>query len=270
MSARKARAAEEPGLYQDPEIYDILHAPGTAPEVGTFVRVWKRLGAGSPMVALEPACGTGRALGVLERAGWKVMGFDANEGMVRYARRATGVRGGIFVGRFDDFEQNVKAGSVGLALCPINSVRHVASDLEMVRHLRGVGKSLHRCGIYGVGISLSAYGLEGPTEDVWIGARKPVRVKQVVSFTPAMGSGSAKQRAERVDSVLEIKVGRKVEVRASSYSLLSYSREQWESVIRRAGLRVLGVVNEQSRNFDPGAIGYAIWILARADHPLAR
>jgi hypothetical protein len=156
---------------------------------------------------------------------------------------------------------------VGLAFCPINSIRHVASDAEMVRHLKRVKSCLHPSGVYVVGISLSAYGLEMPTEDIWIGSRRGVRVKQVVSFIPAVGDRTARERAEQVHSVLEIRKGRTVETRSSSYTLLSYSRAQWEAVIRRAGLRVVARTQEQGRAYDPGAIGYALWVLGRRPSP---
>ncbi|MBS0189937.1 MAG: class I SAM-dependent methyltransferase [Planctomycetes bacterium] len=258
----------EVGLYTDPEIYDILHAPGTNAEVATFVHLWNRLAREAPKTALEPACGTGRCLQVLRRRGFRVRGFDISLPMIRYARRRHGLGSAVFVAGLDDFAQRIRPGSIGLALCPINSIRHVASDAEMIRHLRAVARVLHPGGVYAVGISLSAYGLEAPTEDVWRGSRAGVGVKQIVSYTPAAGERGARRRAENVVSVLEVRRGRKVDVRSSSYSLLSYSRGQWESVIGRSGLRVLGIVNEQSRNFDPGAIGYAIWVLARPEHPL--
>lgn len=273
MNGRSVATGAAKGLYQDPAIYDVLHEPGTASEIRTLLRVWSRVGAGSPRTALEPACGTGRYLERLAHAGWSVEGFDADLAMVRFARerlaeqRLRGWR--VWQGRFDDFGAGVRAGSVGLAFCPINSIRHVASDAEMLRHLKLVRRSLAPGGIYAVGMSLSAYGLEAPTEDVWSGSRRGVRVKQIVSYTPAAGGTNRFDRAERVDSVLEIRQGGRVEIRSSSYSLLSYSREQWETVINRSGMRTIGMVNEFASTFDPGRIGYAIWLLGRPDHPLA-
>lgn len=261
------------GLYEDPEIYDILHEPGTDSEVRTMVRVWQRVSGDSPRTALEPACGTGRYLERLARAGWKVRGFDVDPAMVRYSRERLQERKSpdwrVWKGRFDAFGNKVTKGSIGLAFCPINSIRHVASDAEIGRHLKLIRRALAPTGVYAVGISLSAYGLEAPTEDVWTGARRGVSVKQVVSYTPAGGSSNRLARGERVDSVLEIRHRGKVEIRSSSYSLLSYSREQWEAVIDKSGMRVIGMVNEFATKFDPGRIGYAIWLLARPEHPLA-
>lgn len=264
-----AADARDEHLYADPAIYDILHAPGTADEVRTLVGVHRRFASGAPKVALEPACGSGRYFPGLIRRGFEVHGFDADPGMVRYAKRAA-PEATIRTGRFDTFSTvgligrgAGRVGKVGLAFCPINSIRHVASDAEMVRHLKRVKSCLHPEGVYVVGISLSAYGLEMPTEDVWTGSRRGVRVKQVVSFIPASGDRTARERAEQVHSVLEIRKGRAVETRSSSYTLLSYSREQWEAVIRRAGLRVIARTQEQGRVYDPGAIGYALWVMGR-------
>ena len=240
------------------------------------MRVWKRVGQGSPRVALEPACGTGRYLERLALAGWSVLGFDHDVEMVRFARARLRAIDGVSASscrvwrdRFDVFGKKVRARSVGLAFCPINSVRHVASDAEIVRHFRMMRKALAPAGVYAIGISLSVYGAEAPSEDVWRASRRGVAVKQLVSYTPALGGTSARRRAERVDSVLEIRRGRKTEIRSGSYDLLSFSREQWERAIERSGLRVIGIVNESAERFDPGKLGYAIWLLARPEHPLA-
>lgn len=261
-------------MYDDPAIYDILHEPGTASEVRMLVRVWKRVCQNSPRFALEPACGTGRYLERFARAGWSVAGFDSDESMVGFARArlraiGSGTTRRVWRDRFDTFGAKVRAGSVGLAFCPINSIRHVASDAELVRHFRMIRRALAPGGVYAVGISLSVYGAEGPTEDVWKGTRKGISVKQVVSYTPSPGRVTARERAERVVSVLEIRRGKKTEIRSGSYDLLSFSREQWERAIGRSGLRVIGIVNESARRFDPGKLGYAIWLLARPEHPLA-
>lgn len=273
MSRANESAEGSDGLYKDPIVYDILHEPGTDAEIRMLERVWWRVSASSPRTALEPACGTGRYLERMVRAGWKVQGFDIDPAMVKFSRsrmRARSTSGWrVWEDAFDTFGSKIKAGAVGLAFCPINSIRHVSSDSEMVRHLKAIRRVLAPSGIYAVGISLSAYGLEAPTEDVWTGARRGVRVKQVVSYTPAAGGSNRSDRAERVDSVLEIRRQRRVEIRSSSYTLLSYSREQWEAVIAKSGLRTIGMVNEFASKFDPGRIGYAIWLLATPEHPLA-
>lgn len=273
MSRAGGVGTDSDGLYKDPIVYDILHEPGTDAEIRMLERVWWRVSASSPRTALEPACGTGRYLTRMARAGWSVRGFDIDPAMVKFSRErlreqnASGWR--VWADRFDTFGSRVKAGSIGLAFCPINSIRHVASDAELTRHLKQIRRVLAPSGVYAVGISLSAYGLEAPTEDVWSGSRRGVRVKQVVSYTPAKGGSNRSDRAERVDSVLEIRQRGRVEIRSSSYSLLSYSREQWEAAIAKSGLRIIGMVNEFASKFDPGRIGYAIWLLATPDHPLA-
>lgn len=273
VSRADASGINSDGLYKDPTVYDILHEPGTDAEIRMLERVWWRVSAESPRTALEPACGTGRYLTRMARAGWAVRGFDIDPAMVKFSRerlRAQNTSGWrVWADRFDTFGGRIKAGSIGLAFCPINSIRHVSSDAELVRHLKAIRRVLAPNGVYAVGISLSAYGLEAPTEDVWSGSRRGVRIKQVVSYTPAAGGSNRRNRAERVDSVLEIRQRGRVEIRSSSYSLLSYSREQWEAAIAKSGMRTIGMVNEFASEFDPGRIGYAIWLLATPEHPLA-
>ncbi|MBK7403044.1 MAG: class I SAM-dependent methyltransferase [Phycisphaerales bacterium] len=90
-------ASTRSGLYDDPEIYDILHAPGTRAEVDGLEaiegRYVDRSRCGGARRWLEPACGSGRYIREAARRGIEAVGFDLSPGMIEYARRHAG-RGG--------------------------------------------------------------------------------------------------------------------------------------------------------------------------------
>lgn len=259
--SRAARGvdADPIGLYLDAEVYDILHAPGTRGEVDGLVRTARRfVERRGPLTWLEPACGTGRYLRALAARGHRVMGFDREESMVRYAReRVRSARAQVFVGEMTGFAAQVKR-PVDVAFNLINTIRHLGSDQEMVDHLTEIRSVLRAGGVYLVGIGLTAYGMEFATEDVWAGTRGRVRVKQVVEYVPARGRG----RKEWVYSHLVIRrAGQREEHRDSAYWLRCYSEGQWRRVIRRAGFEVRGVVNDRGEDVDPAPCGYAVWVL---------
>lgn len=254
------------GFYSDALIYDILHAQGTAEDVNLLVRLLKRLNRwpASPRV-FEPACGTGRYLRALSRSGARTIGLDLSEPMIEFARsRArSGARGPaprFIVGDMTRLEDHLRPRSLDAAFCLINSIRHVPSDAAMVRHLTGVRVALKPRGAYVVGISMSAPGMEFPSEDVWTGRRGAIHVQQNISYVPPT---TPRDRWEQVHSHLTITRGRaEPEHRDSRYRLRCYTTTQWEQVIARAGLEVLATTDQHGRPSGRPLLGYHLWVLS--------
>lgn len=253
------------GFYEDPVVFDILHASGTAAEVRGLERLarlfCRRHGRGSTW--LEPACGTGRYLRAAARRGTNVIGFDLSPAMVRYAkeayrRRPADGRARFLVADMTRFAN--RTGRVDFAFCPINTIRHLETDADMVRHLREVGRVLRPGAVYAVGLSTTAYGVEAPAEDVWEGRRGACHVKQIAAYLPP---ASPANRFEKVFSHLVITRGRREEHRDHAYRLRCFSGEQWTRVVRRSGLRIEAVTDDRGDPHSPGLFGYAVYILTR-------
>jgi SAM-dependent methyltransferase len=275
----RVTSTETVSFYSDARVYDILHGPGTLDDLKMLERVERiaaRAGrAKSGRVAvlkpsrtwLEPACGSGRYLIAVAKRGRKVIGFDLEPAMIDYCnacaaklvpaerRRCT-----FAVADMTDFAAIAPKGSVSFAFNLINTIRHLPTDAAMVAHLKQVKAALQRGGVYVVGLSLSAYGLETATEDVWSGKRGATTVTQVVQYEPPVGLRGG-SRVERVFSVVTVKSPKGEEQFSSTYGLRTYSRAQWERVIERAGMRVARIVDGDGHDHEPGALGYAIWVL---------
>jgi len=261
-------------FYADPLVYDVLHGPGTAAEVGVLRKMAARFVArrASPLW-LEPACGTARYLLHAAKFGIRGVGFDLSEAMVEYAReraRALGVSRKVRL-RAASMESFVEAcglreGSVDFAFNMINTIRHLDSDRAMLAHFGEVARVLRPQGAYVVGLSLSAYGLEPPTEDVWSGKRGKLSVSQVVQYIPPGGGGGDArrgegQRQERVVSHLTVRrLGEERHV-DSTYALRSYSLSQWERLVERSPLRIDGVVSSSGEDATPREPGYFVFVL---------
>ncbi len=269
-------AQAEIGLYTDPEVYDILHTPGTAGEVRGLEKIWKRWGTGSPQAPsratwFEPACGTARYLRFAAERGNRVLGLDASAPMIEYARarlRAASLSrlADLRIGNITKLPRDWRGG-VDFAFCLINSIRHLGSDRAVAAHLRAVASALRPRGIYCVGITLTTYGMEFPSEDVWVGRRGPWRVRQIIQFVPPLTPADERARAERVYSHLMVTRGRgraaTTEHRDSRYILRTYSRPQWESLIARSPLRVRAIVDEDGAPVSLSPSGYGIWVLEK-------
>lgn len=258
----------EQSFYADASVYDILHAKGTADEVDALERIDREHAPGAPNVWLEPACGSGRILRLAAKRSpeRRVIGFDREEGMIAYAKRrakAAGLaaRHELFAADMTHFADRVRPGSVGLALNPINTIRHLETDDELREHFAQIARVLHPRGVYAVGLSLSLEGSEFPSEDVWEGRRGPVAVKQVVSYIPPeAGSGL---RAEMVYSHMTVTTPSAAREIASTYALRTYSLSQWLGAIGRSPLREIAYTDMLGAPDDPEETGYGVWVLAR-------
>lgn len=256
-------------FYRDPLIYDVLHASGTRPEAAALRRILRRHVGIAPRAStwLEPACGTARVLRLAAREGVRVLGFDRSRAMGAYARARLREQASAPGWMIRQCDMASCAGVFGrarahLAFNLINTIRHLDSDQAMLDHFRGMRTLLAPGGVYAVGISLSAYGLEGPSEDVWSGRRAGLRVSQVVNFLPPTIAPEVRRRAERVLSHMLVRRDGLERHLDSTYTLRTYSLDQWQSLIREAGWRVLQVVDQDSSPTAPVEPGYAVWVLA--------
>lgn len=268
-----------PSLYEDAAVYDILHAPGTAREFRGLLRLSRRHAAGRATARwLEPACGTGRYLRLAARRGIGVVGIDLDAGMVAYARRrveAAAVyarerglgeargrrRPRIVRGDMERFTREETGGAVTFAFNLINTIRHLSSDRAMLRHFDSVRSVLRPGGVYAVGISLSGYGAEFASEDVWRGVRGRCCVEQVVQFTPPGVEGGVGSRREVVRSHVMVRRPGGVVHSDSTYELRSYSAEEWRELLERAGFEVLETVDHDGAAVRASAVGYGIYVL---------
>lgn len=182
--------------------------------------------------------------------------------MVEYAAarlKAVGGRGHrVFLADLEGFRAGLTRTRVDVAFCPINTIRHLASDRAMLGHFEQMASVLKPRSVYLVGLTVSMPGLESPSEDVWAGSRGRLRVQQIVSFTPP-----ERGRFERVHSHLIISSRGGTEHRDSTYRLRCYSREQWTTLITRSALMLAGVFDAAGRRIDEPRLGYGVWALTR-------
>lgn len=256
------------GFYEDAEVFDILHAPGTRHEVDGLERIARKFCSErvEPLTWLEPACGSGRYLVEAACRGHNVIGFDLSESMIKYARRQLPSRNSrVFVGDMTRFAAGLPP--VDFAFCPINTIRHLPSDAAMLKHLRQIRKVLRPGGIYAVGLGTTAFKFESPSEDVWEGRRGTVRVKQIVEYLPPT---TAADRFEQVYSHLVITRGRHEEHRDHAYRLRCYTSSQWRAIVKKSGLTIAAITDDRGEPHDPGPFGYAFYILTRSARTASR
>lgn len=258
----RASTAAEQGFYDDARLYDILHKDGTSREVTGLERIAARFIKHPAQHWLEPACGSGRYLRVAAARGKRVTGFDLEPGMIKYAADRFAAQG--LASRAHLFEADMAAFADQLrrpadfAFNLINTIRHLDSDDAMLAHLAQTAACLAPGGVYAVGLSSSAYGLEQESEDIWSARRSGTEVVQTVQYLPPTET----ERAERVISHMAVDERGAKRGIDSSYTLRAYSTEQWLDLIDRSDLQLRAVVDEEATDIETPGYGYAVYVLS--------
>jgi SAM-dependent methyltransferase len=252
------------GFYDDAEVYDILHAPGTDTEVDGLERIARRYsGSRANQLWLEPACGSGRYLREAAARGYEVVGFDSNPGMVAYARRelqrAGATKWAILEADLTRFASGLAPSSVDFAFNLQNTIRHLPHDQALLDHLEEMSRVLRGGGVYAVGIDLVDYANAVVTEDVWHARRGGCEVSQVVQYVPPPRDGTP--RLETVIGHLVIRREEGVEHRDYGFTLRTYDVGEWESVIARSALEMVDVVDESGHSTRERPFAYGIHLL---------
>ncbi len=139
-----------PGIYDEPEFYEAACAYRDVPaEVGALLR-WsgKHRASGPPRSVLELAAGPAEHARNLARHGLEATALDLNPAMCARARdlaQAAGIRLTVVQADMRDFSL---PGRFDLAITMLNSLCHLLTLDDLLRHLTSVGRHLDPDGLY--------------------------------------------------------------------------------------------------------------------------
>ena len=134
--------------YTAPRLYEIAFDMNRKGEVDFLVRCFRRFARRPVRRVLDIACGTGPHLIRLADHGYAMSGLDLSPRNVAFVRErldARGHRGDLVVGDMTDFRLRRP---VDAAICMQDSQGHLLTNEALIRHLRAVGRSLRRGGLY--------------------------------------------------------------------------------------------------------------------------
>jgi SAM-dependent methyltransferase len=246
------------GFYDDPELYDLIHADGTDDEVWLLDRI-AHLHGNEGKAALEPACGTGRYLAGLLRAGWDVTGYDLSPKMAAYARKRLarwGKRASIARGDMISYRPRKKA---DLAFNLLSTFRHLADDRDALAHLRLMAESLNPGGVYVLGLDLAAYGQDEPDEEVWIARRGGRTLTHVMMTLPP----DKRARRERIMNFVTVPTPRGQKVLESFYDLRSYDARQLARLLLRTPFSLVAAYGPDGRPASLCGSERALWLVLK-------
>jgi SAM-dependent methyltransferase len=158
-------------LYDYPRYYDLVFGSDWKAEFDFLQGAFRRFVIGRTKSLFEPACGTGRLVYRLAKAGFDVSGLDLNPRAVAYCnRRLTkhGLPETAFVGDMADF---ALTHPVDAAFNTINSFRHLPTEAAARSHLECMAAAIRPGGIYVLGLHLSPTEGNPLTEESWSARR---------------------------------------------------------------------------------------------------
>jgi SAM-dependent methyltransferase len=146
--ALKLREKSRIREYSAPRFYEIAFDMNRKGEVDFLVHCFKRFARRRVRRVVDIACGTGPHLMRLADRGYHMSGLDLSPRNVEFLRQrlaAKGHEGELVVADMTDFRL---ARPVDAAICMQDSQGHLLKTEQLVAHLRTVGKSLKRGGLY--------------------------------------------------------------------------------------------------------------------------
>jgi len=161
--------------YDYPQYYDMLFRKGTAEEVEFLCRIARRYTDGRDTRWLDLGCGSGRIARALAARGKQVVALDAHPAMVAYtrARLAPFPRSQVIQADICSFRLRQP---IDVAVCSLDTFRHVIREAEARRHLRAVWRALRFGGIYILAFHVLPLDVAEEAEERWSGRRGKLKV----------------------------------------------------------------------------------------------
>lgn len=163
-------------VYDFPRYYDLVYGSDWKAEFDFLCGSFETYAPGHVQRVFEPACGTGRLLYRLGKAGYEVSGLDLNAGAVEYCNQRL-VRHqlppSVWVGDMTDFRLPRR---VDAAFNMINSFRHLLDERSACRHLEMMVRALRKGGLYVLGLHLTPTRGEPMEEECWSARRGQLAV----------------------------------------------------------------------------------------------
>jgi SAM-dependent methyltransferase len=154
-------------LYDHPVWYEMVFGSDWSAEFHFLRSCFKKFVRGKTNSVFEPACGTGRILFRLAKAGYRVSGLDLNAAAVEFCNRRLVKHGFGASTLVADMCSFTLPKPVDAAFNMINSFRHLTTERQARAHLRAMAGAVREGGIYALGLHLTPTEGEACDEESW-------------------------------------------------------------------------------------------------------
>ena len=158
-------------LYDFPRYYDLVFGSDWKAEFDFLEQCFERHAGRQVRDIFEPACGTGRLIFRLAKAGYRVAGLDLNSMAIDYCNDRLARHGFARTALVGDMTDFCLARSVDAAFNMINSFRHLLTERQAAGHLKCVANVLRSGGVYILGLHLTPTTVEPMEQESWSARR---------------------------------------------------------------------------------------------------
>lgn len=154
-------------IYDYPKYYDLLFGSDWKAEFDFLQACIAKHTTRSVKRLFEPACGTGRLLIKLAKAGYEIGGNDLNEKAIDFCNdrlHRNDFPKSTVVGDMSDFKVRKK---YDVAFNFINTFRHLDTEAAAEAHLHCMAAAINKGGFYALGISLLPTKADREEEESW-------------------------------------------------------------------------------------------------------
>ncbi|MCA9052257.1 MAG: class I SAM-dependent methyltransferase [Planctomycetaceae bacterium] len=219
-------------LYDHPKYYDLLFGSDCRAELRFLQGCFRKYGRKNTRRLFEPACGTGRLLIKLAKAGYDVAGTDLNPHAVDFCNdrlERHGFPRSVFVGDMSNFTVRKKFDA---AFNTINSFRHLSSERQAENHLRCMADALQPGGLYLLGLHLTPKTGPYTEEESWTARRGHLSINSYM-WTKER---DLKKRNERLGLRFDIYTPTESFRLEDEMNYRTYSAEQFHRLLTKTGV----------------------------------
>ncbi|MEM7027164.1 MAG: class I SAM-dependent methyltransferase, partial [Pseudomonadota bacterium] len=216
-------------------------------------------------IVLEPACGTGRLLIRLLKAGYDCTGMDINPHTLRYLRQKL-IRNQLSAQLFEaDMAEFQLQHRFDAAFCTVDTFRHLLTEKKALSHLKCMANVLKHGAIYIIGMHLVTDTSPGVVTTRWSHSRGQLTVKTIMKAIKL----DMKQRLETLEVILKPETKQKtLQSYQSIYQLRTYTLRQFKKLIKKSDkFEIVEAFDEYYNSQEPiilnNEIDYAVFILKR-------
>lgn len=219
----------EGDVYAFPKYYDLVFGSDWKAEYDFLKYCFQSHVSHEVFRLYEPACGTGRLMYRLSRAGYDVIGTDLNEAAVQYCNAR--LRRHDLVGEaiVADMSEHTVAPQADAAFNMINSFRHLQTESSAVAHLNCVANSLHAGGIYVLGLHLTPLVGLPSDQEAWSARKGNLCVNTRMWNTQR----DLKRRIERFDMTYDVYTPTKAFQLKGELVLRTYTNQQFHRLLQK-------------------------------------
>ena len=219
-------------IYDYPSYYDVLFNSSWKREYDFLLHAFETYASIPVKRVFEPACGTGRFLWRLARAGFQVSGLDLNRKSVAFCNRRMRRYGFADAAFYGDIAVDLKLDRpIDAAFNLVGSFCHLAQESQAENHLRLMADALRPGGLYLLGFHLKPRGIAKCGSESWSCRRGSLSLSSHLKAV----DWNEKERTETIEVRITAKTPNKTVHLFDRFPFRTYTLTQFRRLLRKVG-----------------------------------